>query len=185
MANDSSALNWNDRQYVICVARTGSYFKASSLLNTNPSTVTRRVRRLETALGVKIFRSSCAWHAIFARLTREICACPAPALYHGPGSVIDLRTRLAENRQLERENAGGWNGRKQGTSAIARRGGGGRDDRQCAHIISNLPAGTARSPNARPSNEVYRFLPRRPAPRLRPSQLDNPAIGCDQPIYSN
>jgi DNA-binding transcriptional LysR family regulator len=48
-------LNWNDLQYVICVARTGSYFKASSELNTNPSTVTRRVRRLEASLGVKIF----------------------------------------------------------------------------------------------------------------------------------
>lgn len=55
MANDGSALNWNDLQYVICVARAGSYFKASTQLNTNPSTVTRRVRRLETSLGVKIF----------------------------------------------------------------------------------------------------------------------------------
>ncbi|MEA3176348.1 MAG: hypothetical protein QOF42_3759 [Gammaproteobacteria bacterium] len=47
--------SWNDLQFVLAVARHGSFMKAAKLLETNQSTVARRIQRLESALGTKLF----------------------------------------------------------------------------------------------------------------------------------
>lgn len=46
---------WDDIQYVLAVARTGSFHAASNQLALNQSTVSRRIHRLERRLGVKLF----------------------------------------------------------------------------------------------------------------------------------
>ncbi|OLL29061.1 hypothetical protein BTH42_24305 [Burkholderia sp. SRS-W-2-2016] len=50
-----SALDWNDLQYVLAVARDGAYAAAGRRLRTDPTTVARRVRAIESALHVKLF----------------------------------------------------------------------------------------------------------------------------------
>lgn len=47
--------SWNDIQYVLAVARGGSFIAAGESLRTNSSTVSRHVQRLETRLGAKLF----------------------------------------------------------------------------------------------------------------------------------
>lgn len=47
--------NWSDIQYVIATARLGSFHAAATALETNQSTVGRRVARFEGYLGTKIF----------------------------------------------------------------------------------------------------------------------------------
>jgi DNA-binding transcriptional LysR family regulator len=47
--------SWDDIQYVLAVARSGSYLAASTRLGTNQSTVSRHVQRLEKRLGAKLF----------------------------------------------------------------------------------------------------------------------------------
>lgn len=47
--------SWNDIQYVLAVARSGSFLAASEKLGTNQSTVGRHVQRLEKRLGAKLF----------------------------------------------------------------------------------------------------------------------------------
>jgi len=49
------ALDWDDLQYVLAVARDGSYALAGRRLKTDPTTVARRVRAVESALGAKLF----------------------------------------------------------------------------------------------------------------------------------
>jgi DNA-binding transcriptional LysR family regulator len=55
MQKASGFSSWNDLQYVLAVARLGSFLKGAKLLETNQSTVARRIQRLENALGTKIF----------------------------------------------------------------------------------------------------------------------------------
>jgi len=55
MQKASGLGSWNDLQFVLAVARHGSFMKAAKLLETNQSTVARRIQRLENALGTKIF----------------------------------------------------------------------------------------------------------------------------------
>lgn len=47
--------SWDDIQYVLAVARTGSFLGASKRLGTNQSTIGRHVQRLEKRLGAKLF----------------------------------------------------------------------------------------------------------------------------------
>lgn len=47
--------SWDDIQYVLAVARTGSFVVAGEKLGTNQSTVSRHVQRIERRLGVKLF----------------------------------------------------------------------------------------------------------------------------------
>jgi DNA-binding transcriptional LysR family regulator len=47
--------SWDDIQYVLAVARSGSFLAASDKLGTNQSTVGRHVQRLEKRLGAKLF----------------------------------------------------------------------------------------------------------------------------------
>jgi DNA-binding transcriptional LysR family regulator len=55
LAQKNRITNWSDFQFVIAVARLGSFQAASIFLETNQSTVGRRVQRLEQLLGTKIF----------------------------------------------------------------------------------------------------------------------------------
>jgi DNA-binding transcriptional LysR family regulator len=57
--------NWSDIQYVIATAKLGSFHSAATALETNQSTVGRRVARFEAYLGTKIFQR----HATGMRLT--------------------------------------------------------------------------------------------------------------------
>jgi len=57
--------DWSDLQYVIATAKFGSFHSAAMALETNQSTVGRRVARLEAHLGTKIFKR----HATGMRLT--------------------------------------------------------------------------------------------------------------------
>ena len=47
--------SWDDIQYVLAVARSGSFLAASKRLRTNQSTIGRHVQRLEKRLGAKLF----------------------------------------------------------------------------------------------------------------------------------
>ena len=47
--------SWSNLQFLLAVARLGSFLKAAQILETNQSTVARRIQRLETDLGTKIF----------------------------------------------------------------------------------------------------------------------------------
>lgn len=47
--------SWDDVQYVLAVARSGSFLAAGEKLGTNQSTVSRHVQRLERRLGAKLF----------------------------------------------------------------------------------------------------------------------------------
>lgn len=57
--------NWSDIQYVIATAKLGSFHSAATALETNQSTVGRRVARFEAYLGTKIFKR----HATGMQLT--------------------------------------------------------------------------------------------------------------------
>lgn len=47
--------DWNDIRFVLAVATTGSFHGAAKLTGTHETTVARRVQRLETELGAKLF----------------------------------------------------------------------------------------------------------------------------------
>ncbi|QXE07353.1 LysR family transcriptional regulator (plasmid) [Paraburkholderia sprentiae WSM5005] len=49
------ALDWNDLQYVLAVARDGAYAAAGRRLNADATTVARRLRAIESALNAKLF----------------------------------------------------------------------------------------------------------------------------------
>jgi DNA-binding transcriptional LysR family regulator len=49
------ALDWNDLQHVLAVARDGAYAAAGRRLRTDSTTVARRVRAIESALNAKLF----------------------------------------------------------------------------------------------------------------------------------
>ena len=52
-------LNWNDLRYVLAVARSGGlHGPAGRSLGVNETTVSRRLARIETALGAKLFQRS-------------------------------------------------------------------------------------------------------------------------------
>jgi DNA-binding transcriptional LysR family regulator len=57
--------NWSDLQYIIATAKLGSFHSAATALETNQSTVGRRVARFEAYLGTKIFER----HATGMQLT--------------------------------------------------------------------------------------------------------------------
>ncbi len=65
MRTKSRHNNWSDIQYVIATAKLGSFHAAAVALETDQSTVGRRVARLEAFLGTKIFDR----HANGMRLT--------------------------------------------------------------------------------------------------------------------
>jgi DNA-binding transcriptional LysR family regulator len=56
------ALDWNDLRYVLAIARERTYAAAARRLKTDPTTIARRLRSIETALNVKLFeRDSDGW----------------------------------------------------------------------------------------------------------------------------
>ena len=58
MASNISLLSWDDLRYLLVVARTGSANRAAEQLGTDHTTVGRRLRSLETRLGVRLFERS-------------------------------------------------------------------------------------------------------------------------------
>lgn len=82
---------WDDIQYVLAVARTGSFFAAGERLRTNQSTVSRRVQRLEKRLGAKLFD----------RYSHGMRLTPA-----GTGLVEKARNMEAAANEIERHLAG-------------------------------------------------------------------------------
>jgi DNA-binding transcriptional LysR family regulator len=60
------ALDWNALQFVLALARTGALERAAERLGVDPSTVSRRVRALERALGAKVFERSTSGHRLTA-----------------------------------------------------------------------------------------------------------------------
>lgn len=60
------ALDWNALQFVVALARTGALDRAAEQLGVDPSTVSRRVRALESALGAKVFERSTTGHRLTA-----------------------------------------------------------------------------------------------------------------------
>ena len=63
---------------MLAVAEAGGFHKASALLNVGQSAITRRVQKLEDALGVSLFER----HPTGARLTRAGAAFAARAFNH-------------------------------------------------------------------------------------------------------
>ncbi len=47
--------NWDDVRLFLAVLRTGSFFAAAERLDTDPTTVGRRIRKMERGLGVELF----------------------------------------------------------------------------------------------------------------------------------
>ena len=62
---------WSDIRHFLALARHGSALAAARALNTNQTTVSRRIERLETALGVKLFEKSSRGYAL-ARGGKEL-----------------------------------------------------------------------------------------------------------------
>jgi DNA-binding transcriptional LysR family regulator len=48
-------LDWNDLRYVLVVSRTGGIARAAQQLRVNETTVARRLARIETVLGSRLF----------------------------------------------------------------------------------------------------------------------------------
>jgi DNA-binding transcriptional LysR family regulator len=65
MNHKSRLSNWSDIQFVIATAKLGSFHSAAATLETNQSTVGRRVARFEAYLGTKLFER----HATGMQLT--------------------------------------------------------------------------------------------------------------------
>ncbi len=63
----SRRFNWNDLQYVLAVARTGTLSGAARSLGSDHATVSRRVRNIEEALGIELFHRSAAGYMLTAR----------------------------------------------------------------------------------------------------------------------
>jgi DNA-binding transcriptional LysR family regulator len=96
------ALDWNALQFVLALARTGALERAAEALGVDPSTVSRRVHSLETALGVRVFERSSSGHrltAVGARLaeTAEKIATDIAAMESEAASADE---RLAGNVRI-------------------------------------------------------------------------------------
>jgi DNA-binding transcriptional LysR family regulator len=58
MQPNNSPLNWNDLQDFLAVARAGQLARAGNALGVDPTTIARRLRRLETRLGHTLFEQT-------------------------------------------------------------------------------------------------------------------------------
>jgi DNA-binding transcriptional LysR family regulator len=52
---NASAMNWDNLRFLLAVAREGSFRAAARALGVNQSTLSRRIDRLETGMGVRLF----------------------------------------------------------------------------------------------------------------------------------
>jgi DNA-binding transcriptional LysR family regulator len=66
MMRSMRALDWNALQFVLALARSSSLERAAESLGVDPSTVSRRVRALEDALGVRVFERTVSGHRLTA-----------------------------------------------------------------------------------------------------------------------
>lgn len=60
------SFDWNALQFVLALARRGSLERAAEELGVDPSTVSRRVRALESALGARVFDRTMSGHRLTA-----------------------------------------------------------------------------------------------------------------------
>lgn len=51
-------MNWNDLQFLLAIAEHGTLARAGDVLGTNATTVARRIRRLESELGARLFEQT-------------------------------------------------------------------------------------------------------------------------------
>ena len=77
------AMNWGDLPFFLAVADHGTLARAAVQLRTDPTTVGRRVQKLERALGVRLFEHTLRGHVLTAegsRLHEKACAMKSLAL---------------------------------------------------------------------------------------------------------
>jgi DNA-binding transcriptional LysR family regulator len=95
MPAESRLTNWSDIQYVIATAKLGSFHSAAAALETNQSTVGRRVARFEAHLGTKLFER----HANGMRLTAAgMILIEKAMLMEEAANDIDLRLLAFDSR---------------------------------------------------------------------------------------
>ncbi|KPF79305.1 hypothetical protein IP83_17140 [Novosphingobium sp. AAP93] len=59
-------MNWDDLQAFLALARTGQLGRAGLAMGVDGTTIGRRLRRLETRLGARLFeqtRTGCRWRS--------------------------------------------------------------------------------------------------------------------------
>jgi len=57
-------MDWSDLPFFLAIARTGQIARAAAITNTDPTTVGRRIRRLEGALGERLFEQDAEGQAL-------------------------------------------------------------------------------------------------------------------------
>ncbi|WP_428929550.1 LysR family transcriptional regulator [Marinibacterium sp. SX1] len=67
-------VNWDHLRFFLAVARTGTLAAAANLLTTDHTTVSRRIKRLEQEIGVKLFRRSNAGYSLTSAGERLLAA---------------------------------------------------------------------------------------------------------------
>jgi DNA-binding transcriptional LysR family regulator len=60
-------MNWDDLRIFLSVARDGTLAQAGARLNVDPTTVARRIQRLERALATSLFEHTASGHVLTAR----------------------------------------------------------------------------------------------------------------------
>jgi DNA-binding transcriptional LysR family regulator len=93
MHDPLARLPWDDLRFFLAAARAGSFGAAARVLSTDPSTVSRRLAGLETALGARLFDRSAAG-LVLTQLGRLIAA-EAEPMETAMLRVADLASREA------------------------------------------------------------------------------------------
>jgi DNA-binding transcriptional LysR family regulator len=84
------ALDWNALQFVLALARHGALEPAADELGVDPSTVSRRVRALESALGARVFDRTASGHHLTAVGSRL-----AETAEHVASDIADMERETA------------------------------------------------------------------------------------------
>jgi DNA-binding transcriptional LysR family regulator len=90
--------DWNDLRFLLATARHGSTLKASAALGVNQTTVARRIKALETALGAELFQRRQSGYVV----TEE-----GRAVLDLARSAEDAATRLEEKLRARRRIVSG------------------------------------------------------------------------------
>ncbi|TPO07144.1 LysR family transcriptional regulator [Mesorhizobium sp. B1-1-5] len=84
-------IDWNDLRYVLALARDGSYAAAAQRLAVDPTTIARRLRAVETVLGVRLFERG-ADGRMRPTQAGEIAARRAEAMETEAGRLVEAVT---------------------------------------------------------------------------------------------
>lgn len=97
------AINWNDLQAVLAVARTGQLSRAAAAAGVDATTIGRRIRRLEASLGQTLFEQTRegqvlteAGEAMLARIEAMEAAAGHIGEAAGDGPIGTLRVSVSE-----------------------------------------------------------------------------------------